>query len=73
MNQNEIRKMSDRKRPHVKLTGTDGNAFAIMRSVRSAMREVGWSRAEISEFTDDIMSSDYNHFLSKIYDYCEVE
>ena len=73
MNQNEIRPIRERTKPHVKLTGTDGNAFAIMGSVRSAMRKVGWSKAEIAEATDDMMSGNYDDFLVTACELCEVD
>jgi len=73
MNQSEIGKISDRKRPHVKLAGQDGNAFAIMRRVRDAMRKVGWTKAEINEATDDMMSGDYSNLVQTACDYCEVD
>jgi len=72
MNQSEIRSISDRKRPHVELAGQDGNAFAIIGRVRDAMRKVGWSRAEINEATDDMMSGDYSNLLATASKLCEV-
>lgn len=41
MNQQIIRKLSDRKKPHVELVGLDGNAFSILRRVRDTMRKIG--------------------------------
>ena len=73
MNQSTIRKMSDRKRPHVKLAGEDGNAFTILARVREAMREVGWTRAEISESMDSMTSGDYDHLLVTACELCEVD
>ena len=72
MNQNEIRAIGDRKRPELQLTGTDGNAFAVIGKVRQALRGVGWTKAEISEATDEMMSGDYDHLLRTAYNYCEV-
>ena len=46
------------------LVGVDGNAFAVMGYVRSAMRAEGFSREEIEAYTKDAMSSDYNHLLA---------
>lgn len=73
MNQNEIRSISDRKKPHVQLSGLDGNAFAIMGRVRDEMREVGWSRAEIASATDEMMSGDYDTLIRAVCNYCEVD
>lgn len=73
MNQSTIRSISDRKRPHVKFAGQDGNAFSILARVRDAMREVGWTKAEINEATDDMMSGDYDNLIRTACDYCEVD
>ena len=73
MNQSTIRKMLDRKRPHVKLEGEDGNVFAILARVRSALREVGWTKAEIAEATDDMMAGDYDALIRAVCYYCEVD
>ena len=73
MNQNEIRPIEERKKPHVKLAGKDGNAFAVMGKVRDEMRKVGWSKAEIAEATDEMMSGDYDHLLVTVCELCEVE
>lgn len=53
----------ERKKKYT-LVGVDGNAFCIMGYVRNAMSESGFSRDEISEYTEDAMSSDYNHLIA---------
>jgi hypothetical protein len=73
MNQNQKRSMADRKKPHVKLAGEDGNAFFILGRTREAMRKVGWSKAEIAEFTDKAMSGDYDNLIRTVCHYCEVD
>lgn len=45
------------------LIGVDGNAFSVMGYVTRAMREVGFSQAEIKAYREDAMSADYNHLL----------
>ena len=45
------------------LTDVDGNAFAIMAYVRSAMKREGKSNEEIDNYIKDAQSSDYNHLL----------
>ena len=47
----------------VKLVGTDGNAFAILGKVRSALRSAGASTEEVSEFMKEATSEDYSHLL----------
>lgn len=73
MNQTTIRPIGERAQPHVQLVGKDGNAFTIMRRVREAMRKVGWTKAEIAEATDSMMSSDYDHLLIVACELCEVD
>lgn len=48
---------------HVQLTGHDGNAYAIMGAVSSALRRAGVSGEEIKEYTAQSMSGDYDNLL----------
>lgn len=73
MNQTTVRSMADRKKPKVKLSGLDGNAFAIMARIRSALREVGWTKAEIASATDDMMSDGYDNLIVTACSLCDVE
>jgi hypothetical protein len=59
------KQMSDVKYPaiKVKLVGQDGNAFAIMGAVKSALKKHGVSKEEIDAYLKDSMSGDYNHLL----------
>lgn len=45
------------------LIGVDGNAYAVMGYVRTAMRHAEMSREDIDAYTKDATSSDYNHLL----------
>jgi hypothetical protein len=47
----------------VKLSGRDGNAFAIIGAVTKALRANGVESKDVKQFTDDAMSGDYNHLL----------
>lgn len=47
----------------VKLSGYDGNAFAVLSQCREAAQEAGLSDTEISAFTDAAMAGDYDHLL----------
>ena len=47
----------------VQLTGQDGNAFAIMGAVSTALRKGGVSKEEINEYTSQSMSGDYDNLL----------
>ena len=53
----------------VQITGTDGNAFALMGVVSKSLRCGG--RADLVEpFRKEAMSSDYNHLLCVCQRYC---
>lgn len=45
------------------LVGVDGNAFAVMGYVRSAMKHAKMTKEDIDAYTKDATSSDYNHLL----------
>jgi hypothetical protein len=47
----------------VRLVGEDGNAFAIMGRVISAMREAGVPQKEIAKYMKESMAGDYDHLL----------
>lgn len=47
----------------VELVGHDGNAFAIMARVKSALHDNGVSSEEIEEYLAESMSGDYNNLL----------
>ena len=49
---------------HVTLTGTDGNAFFILGTVRRALRDAGVSDEEVQAFSGDATASDYDHLLA---------
>lgn len=47
----------------VQLTGNDGNAYAIMGSVRRALKRAKISSDEIDEYVKQSMSGDYDNLL----------
>lgn len=47
----------------VRLSGKDGNAFAILGNVRRAMEKAKVPAKEVSEFFDEATSGDYDHLL----------
>jgi hypothetical protein len=47
----------------VRLSGKDGNAFAIMGEVSKALRKAGASTDDISEYQKQSMSGDYDNLL----------
>jgi len=56
----------------VQLSGNDGNAFAIMASIRSALKRAGASESEISLYTQESMSGDYDNLLRVANEWVEV-
>ena len=57
---------------HVKLVGEDGNAFAILARVRSALRRGGRSDL-VDAFTKEATSGNYTHLLATVMEYVEVD
>lgn len=57
-----------RKYPNVivemDIDGPDGNAFAIMGRVSAALKKAGATKEEISQYTMDSMSGDYENLLA---------
>jgi hypothetical protein len=47
----------------VQLSGEDGNAFAILRTVTTALRRAGIAKEERDSFFDEATSGDYDHLL----------
>jgi hypothetical protein len=56
----------------VQLTGTDGNAFAILGKVARAMRDAGLTNEQVKEFQSEAMSGDYDHLLRTAMRFVEV-
>lgn len=57
----------------VQLSGNDGNAFAIMGSVKQALRRAGATPEEISQYVSDSMSGDYDNLLRTAMEWVEVK
>ena len=47
----------------VSILGRDGNAFAIMGAISTALRKAGVSKDEINQYTSESMSGDYENLL----------
>lgn len=59
-------------KPTVKLSGEDGNAFAIIGRVRKALKRAGM-HDEAEAFTKEAMGGDYDNLLRACAKYCDVE
>lgn len=66
--------MSEPRYPdvQVQLTGTDGNAFAIMGTVTRELRRAGVSAEEISKYREESMSGDYDNLLATAMRWVDV-
>jgi hypothetical protein len=56
----------------VQLVGNDGNAFAIMGAVQSALKKAGASKEELSQYMSESMSGDYDNLLRVAMEWVEV-
>lgn len=56
----------------VRLSGTDGNSFAILATVRRELQNAGHQEA-IHPFTQEATSGDYDHLLLTCCRYVEVD
>jgi hypothetical protein len=56
------------KYPNITITmdldGPDGNAFAIMGRVQSALKKAGATKEEITQHSMDSMSGDYDNLIA---------
>lgn len=57
----------------VKLVGEDGNAFAILGRVQSALRRGGASQEAIADFVKEATEGDYDHLLRTVLKYVNVD
>jgi hypothetical protein len=49
-------------RPHLQLSGCDGNAFSIMGRAVAALRKAG-RHAEVADYQREAMAGDYDNLL----------
>jgi hypothetical protein len=54
------------------LSGQDGNAWAIMATVKNALKSIGVDKNEIDEYIEESMSGDYDHLLQTAMKWVEV-
>lgn len=56
----------------VELSGSDGNAFAVMGKVTKALRRAGHDYA-VADFREEATSGDYDHLLQTCMRWVEVD
>lgn len=55
------------------LSGEDGNAFAIIGRVRTALRRAGAPADELERFQSEAMSGDYDNLLQTAMKWVDVQ
>lgn len=58
---------------NVQMVGQDGNAFAILGRVQSAMRKAGIDQAERDAFREEATAGDYDHLLATVMAWVNVD
>lgn len=56
----------------VQLTGKDGNAFAIIGAVTSALKRGGASREDLAAFQAEVTSGDYDNVIQTAMRWVDV-
>ena len=64
--------MDNPTKPTVKLTGEDGNAFAIMGTVSRALRNAGLPKEHIDKYIKESTSGDYNNLMRVAHKYANI-
>jgi len=69
----EDRRIMNRYDVKVRLSGNDGNAFAVMGEAKSALKKAGASKEELDKYLADSMSGDYDNLLRVAMDWVVVK
>ena len=59
-------------KPKLKLSGLDGNAFAILGRAKKEAKQAGWSKEQIDKYMTEAMDGDYDHLLQVTVNYFDV-
>lgn len=59
-------------KPRLKLTGTDGNAYAILGRATEALKGAGFPDAIVQEYLARAKSGNYDQLLAATCEYCQV-
>ena len=59
-------------KPKIKLTGTDGNAFAVLGVCLKAARKAEWPQEKIDAFRTSVMNGDYDNLLQAAMTHFDV-
>tara|TARA_R100001594_G_scaffold148390_2_gene203500 strand:+ start:155 stop:406 length:252 start_codon:yes stop_codon:yes gene_type:complete len=71
----KVKKMNKQKeeKPTLKLSGTDGNAMAVLAKAVRVGRKAGWSEDKMNEILDEATGGGYDNILLTVFKYFEVE
>ena len=61
-----------REKPELKLSGEDGNVFAIFGAALKAARRAGWSQEKQDLFISEAKSGNYDHAIQTCMKYFDV-
>lgn len=64
--------IKDKKKPVLKLTGADGNAFMIIGLARKAAQKANTNPSDITKMVTEMMSGDYDNILQTCFKHFEV-
>lgn len=56
----------------VRLTGSDGNAWAVLGKMTGALRKAGVDQSEIKAFVEEAVGGDYDHLLRTCMEWVDV-
>lgn len=57
----------------VQLSGSDGNAYAVLGRIQGALRKAGASSEAIRDFVKEAKAGDYDHLLQTAMKYVNLE
>lgn len=60
-------------KPHVKLVGEDGNAFAILGRCKREARRAGWTDEQWQAFSAEARSGNYDHLLVTVMEWFDAD
>lgn len=60
----------EKQKPKCRLTGEDGNAFAILGRAKRALEKAGQGHL-VTEMTNKAIAGDYNHLLATVQEYID--
>ena len=62
-----------KKKPKVKLVGTDGNAMMILGRCLQAAKKANWTKEQVDTFKKEAQSGSYDNLLVTCMKYFDVE